>query len=90
MFLRRLLPVCLVLLLPSIARAQFDSATVLGNVADQQGAAIPGATITLTNLATGIVATTTSEETGAYQFLNVRIGTYKIQAELSGFSTART
>ena len=88
MFLRRLLPVCLVLLLPSAAHAQFDSATVLGNVADQQGAAIPGATVTLTNLATGIVATTTSEPTGAYQFLNVRIGTYKIQAELSGFSTA--
>jgi hypothetical protein len=88
LFLRRLLPVCLVLLLPAAARAQFDSATVLGNVADQQGAGIPGATVTLTNLATGIVATTISEPTGAYQFLNVRVGTYKIQAELSGFSTA--
>lgn len=88
MFLRRLLPVCLVLLLPAAAHAQFDSATVLGNVVDQQGAALPGATVTLTNLATGIVATTTSEPTGAYQFLNVRVGTYKIQAELSGFSTA--
>jgi hypothetical protein len=87
-FLRRLLPVCFVLLLPVTARAQFDSATVLGNVTDQQGAALPGATITLTNLATGIVATTTSEATGAYQFLNVRIGTYKIEAELAGFSTA--
>ena len=90
-FARRLLPVWLfglVLLLPSTARAQFDAATVLGNVTDEQGAAVPGATVTLTNLATGIVATTVSEASGAYQFLNVRVGTYKIEAEIQGFSKA--
>ena len=90
-FARRLLPVWLfglALLLPSTARAQFDAATVLGNVTDEQGAAVPGATVTLTNLATGIVATTVSEATGAYQFLNVRVGTYSIEAELQGFSKA--
>jgi outer membrane receptor protein involved in Fe transport len=90
-FARRLLPVWLfglVLLLPSTARAQFDAATVLGNVTDEQGAAVPGATVTLTNLATGIVASTVSEATGAYQFLNVRVGTYRIEAEIQGFSKA--
>src|SRR5215207_5981154 len=90
-FARRLLPVWLlglVLLLPSTARAQFDAATVLGNVIDEQGAAVPGATVTLTNLATGIVATAVAEATGAYQFLNVRVGTYKVQAEVQGFSKA--
>jgi hypothetical protein len=43
-FARRLLPawlVGLVLLLPSTALAQFDAATVLGNVNDEQGAAVP-------------------------------------------------
>ena len=49
---------------------------------------MPGATVTLTNLDTGIVATTISEATGAYQFLNVRIGTYSVGAELQGFSNA--
>ena len=44
--------------------------------------------MTLTNLATGIVATTVSESTGAYQFLNVRVGTYRIEAEIQGFSKA--
>jgi Carboxypeptidase regulatory-like domain/TonB-dependent Receptor Plug Domain/TonB dependent receptor len=90
-FTRRLLPawlIGLVLLFPSIARGQFDAATVLGNVTDEQGAAVPGSTVTLTNLATGIVATTISESTGAYQFLNVRVGTYKIEAEIQGFSKA--
>jgi hypothetical protein len=70
------------------ASAQFDSATVLGQVADQQGAAVPGATITLTNLATGVVASTTSDASGAYQFLNVRVGTYKVESEIQGFSKA--
>ncbi len=76
------------LLAPAAAHAQFDSATVLGQITDQQGAAVPGATVTLTNLATGIVATTVTEPTGAYQFLNVRVGTYRIEAGLQGFSTA--
>ena len=90
-FMRRLLPAWLaavVLLIPSAARAQFDTATVLGNVMDEQGAAVPGASVTLTNVATGIVATAISESTGAYQFLNVRVGTYRIEAELQGFSKA--
>jgi hypothetical protein len=90
-FARRLLPVWLiglVLLLPSTARGQFDAATVLGNLTDETGAAVPGGTVTLTNLATGIVATTVSEASGAYQFLNVRVGTYRLEAEIQGFSKA--
>jgi len=88
---RRLLPflfLVVALLAPAAAHAQFDAATVLGNVSDEQGAAVPGSTVTLTNLATGIVATTISESTGAYQFLNVRVGTYRIEAEIQGFSKA--
>jgi hypothetical protein len=87
----RLLPVWLaafVLVLPAPALAQFDAATVLGQVADQQDAAVPGATVTLTNLATGVVATTVSDANGAYQFLNVRVGSYRIEAEIQGFSRA--
>ncbi|MDP2317710.1 MAG: carboxypeptidase-like regulatory domain-containing protein [Acidobacteriota bacterium] len=78
----------LIALLPSAAHAQFDAATMLGRITGPSGAAVPGATVTLTNLATGGQAVTVSDATGAYQFLNVRVGTYRIEAELSGFSTA--
>jgi len=75
-------------LVPATASAQFDSATLLGRVTDPSGAAVPGATVTLTNLATRIQAVTVSDGAGSYQFLNVRIGTYRVEAELSGFATA--
>ncbi len=68
--------------------AQFDSATVLGYISDQSGAAMPGATITLTNPATGISTTAVTDDRGQYQFLNVRVGTYSLKAELQGFTTA--
>ena len=76
------------LLLSRPAMAQFDTATVLGTILDASGAAVPGATITLKNADTGITATTVTDGQGAYQFLNVRIGTYSVRAELQGFSTA--
>src|SRR4029450_12292454 len=52
------------------------------------GGVIPGATVTLKNVSTGITATAVSDEHGSYQFLNVRIGTYNVRAELQGFSVA--
>ena len=76
------------LLVPRIASAQFDAATVLGAVADATGARVPGATVTLKNADTGIVSTTITDSEGNYQFLNVRIGTYSVRAELQGFSAA--
>jgi hypothetical protein len=76
------------LLIPAGAFAQFDAATVLGTVRDSSGAIVPGATVTLKNVSTGIAATAVSDESGNYQFLNVRIGTYTVRAELQGFSAA--
>jgi hypothetical protein len=76
------------LLVPHAAAAQFDAATVLGEVKDGSGAVVPGATVTLRNLETGITATAVTDGSGAYQFLNVRIGVYSVRAELQGFSAA--
>ena len=86
-FARRLLPAWLfglVLLLPSTARAQFDTATVLGTVRDPNGAVVPGATVTLRNPATGTAVTAQTDEDGGYQFLNVKIGIYEVSAEVQG------
>ena len=74
--------------IPALSYAQFDTATVLGTVHDSSGAVVPGATVTLRNVSTGITATTVSDADGNYQFLNVRIGTYTVRAELQGFSVA--
>lgn len=68
--------------------AQFDTAAVLGTVRDESGAILPGATVTLTHTETAITATTITDEHGDYQFLNVKIGTYRIAAAMPSFATA--
>ncbi len=76
------------LLLCPLAYAQFDTATVLGTVRDTTGAVIPGVTVTLTKIDTGIATTAVTDGSGNYQFFTVKIGFYKVTGELSGFSTA--
>ena len=72
----------------STTYAQFDTATVLGTVHDPNGAVVAGATVTLRNTATGITVTTQTDENGAFQFFNVKIGRYQVSAEAQGFSKA--
>lgn len=73
---------------PGAAFAQSDTAAVLGIIHDESGGAVPGVSVTLTNVATGIAATAVTDGNGSYQFLTVRVGTYTLKAELSGFTTA--
>ena len=75
-----------VLVLAPAAYAQFDTAAVLGTITDATGAAVPKATVTLKNIATGVVVTAQSDENGNYQFFNVKIGSYQVSAEAAGFS----
>jgi hypothetical protein len=82
------LAMSLMLLITTMAYAQFDTATVVGTVRDNTGAVVPGATVTLTNLDTGITATRMTDTNGSYEFMTVRVGRYKVTAELQGFSTA--
>ena len=72
--------------LPSFA--QFDTATVVGTVRDNTGGVVPGATVTLTNIDTGVATVRVTEASGSFEFMTVRIGRYKVTAELQGFSTA--
>ena len=82
------LSMLLLLFVPAVSYAQFDTATVVGTVRDNSGGVVPGATVTLTNLDTGIAQTRVSDESGSYEFMNVRVGRYRVTAELQGFSTA--
>lgn len=86
--LRLVIILLAVLAFAPAAFAQFDTATVLGTVTDSNGAAVPGATVTLRNIATGVTAIARSDENGNYQFFNVKIGTYQVVAEASGFAKA--
>ncbi len=66
-----------------------STASVTGQVADQQGAAIPGAEVRLTNPATSSTQTATTNNDGRYLFVNVNPGTYNIVFGKVGFTTSR-
>ncbi len=70
--------------------AQFDTAEVLGTVRDQSGAAVPKATVTLTNQDTAIKVQTSTDDNGNYDFYNVKVGRYAITVEHAGFSKFTT
>jgi hypothetical protein len=67
------------------ALAQFERGTISGTIKDQQGAVIPGATVTATNTQTQQSSTTTTNGSGFYTFPNLLPGRYDIAAELQGF-----
>jgi hypothetical protein len=69
------------------AVAQTLTGTVQGRIVDEQGGALPGATVTATG-ATGSRTVTTGPD-GSYRFLGLNPGTYSIQVELTGFTTKR-
>jgi len=70
----------------SIGSAQAtNTGTVVGVVADQSGAVIPDANVTLTDVSTNASRSTTSSHTGQYVFVNVSPGVYNITASKAGF-----
>src|SRR2546422_2491165 len=71
--------------LPGYAQVDYATATLKGTVLDPQGAAVGGATVTVTNLSTGISKTVKTGAEGAFQFSALHPGTYKVQAEAPGF-----
>src|SRR2546428_9568577 len=63
------------------------NASISGIVQDQSKALIPGVTVMLTNTGTGVMATTITNESGAYGFPSVTPGKYGLSASLPGFKT---
>jgi hypothetical protein len=84
------LAVALLCLIGMPAWAQSSaSGTVEGLVTDQQGAAMPGVDVKLTDPSTNIVLTTKSNDSGRFIFVNVNPGTYDITFSKTGFSTRK-
>ena len=75
----------LALLSPPPASAQAVSGTIFGTVYDSSGAALPGASVTLTNTATGLTRTVLSDPKGEYTAPLLPTGTYSVTAEMGGF-----
>ena len=68
----------------SSARAQFETASVVGSLRDSTGGAIEGATVTLTNTGTAVSAVQKSDRAGNFEFINVKPGTYLVTSEKQG------
>lgn len=77
----------LVLISPSVARAQVDTGSVAGVIVDESGGALPGVNVTVTNLATQQARATVTNESGRYQLTALQPSRYSIKAELQGFAT---
>lgn len=75
----------IILLLASSALAQSYRAQVRGLVTDQTSAVLPGATVTLLNVKTGVSAVKQTDTAGLYVFGYVDPGTYRITVESPGF-----
>src|SRR5688572_25799195 len=75
-------------LVPTLVGAQAVRGTLLGNVTDDAGLGIPGATVTITEVNTNITSTTVTNESGNYIFSSLKDGVYRVAAEISGFKRA--
>src|SRR5207247_419095 len=77
--------------LTSLALAgQAQNASIIGQVADESGAVLPGVTVTATSPALQVPQVADiSNERGEYRLTPLPIGIYTVQYELSGFGTLR-
>jgi len=88
---RALIGVCALLLLLCVQLpAQSARARMTGTVSDPQGAVVPGATVTVINVGTGIESKAITGQDGHYETLDLPIGSYKIKVEREHFKTTET
>ena len=75
------------LCLPAASHAQTVYGSIFGNVTDNTGAAIPGATVTVTDEAKGTVVTVQSGASGDYSVEHLIPDLYDIKVTYQGFET---
>src|SRR5258705_114146 len=76
-----------VLLLALSCAAQTSTSQISGTVRDASGAVIPGAAVTLSNEATGVVQKQSTTDAGVYAFPAIPVGSYTLRVEATGFKT---
>src|ERR1700723_4046451 len=80
---------CIAMLCGS-AGAQSATASILGQVTDPQGAAVPKVMITVTNVTTNVPTKVETDGEGNYRVLDLPIGSYVVTAEHPGFAKTAT
>ncbi|MGB8846026.1 MAG: carboxypeptidase regulatory-like domain-containing protein, partial [Terracidiphilus sp.] len=86
--MRRIAISFLLLVLVASARAQFDTATVLGTVTDPSGAVVAHGNVALRNTATAVEQTAVTNDRGEFRFVDVSIGVYELNVKAQGFQPA--
>ena len=76
----------LLLVTPYSAIAQ-TAATIVGDVTDPSGAAVPGVSVTITNEGTGAERTVSTNAAGQYRVTPLNPGSYTVRATADGFTT---
>src|SRR5690349_15563043 len=84
---RRVLDALLLVLLCALSTAaqDLDNVTISGKVTDQNGAVIPGATVTATLVTTKVERTALTDENGNYKLIQLPPGTYTVKASAKTF-----
>src|SRR5260370_110120 len=75
------------MILSGVLCAQVDQGAIRGTVQDPTGAVVPSAKVTLTNEDTRFTLETTTSGEGSYSFTPIKIGTYTVAVERTGFQT---
>jgi hypothetical protein len=70
---------------PAFAQSQGANGAIEGTVTDSSGGVLPGVTVTVSNLETGLERSTVTNEKGLYRALILPLGAYRVVAELQGF-----
>jgi len=61
------------------------TSAIIGQVSDASGAAVPGATVTVTNKETGLRRSASSDDSGRFNFPQLKPGAYSVKVEAEGF-----
>ncbi|HWR15350.1 MAG TPA: carboxypeptidase regulatory-like domain-containing protein [Terriglobales bacterium] len=85
--IRSLITGIVCVLLAAGALAQNTTTTVVGTVTDNTGAAVAGATVTITNTDTNLVRNVKTDADGSYRVEFLPVGNYQLEATSSGFKT---
>ena len=75
----------ILLAIPTVA--QLPTATILGVAKDSSGGVVPNATVTITNVDTGLTRTVKTGDDGAYRAPELAVGHYEVKGEHAGFKT---
>jgi len=74
-----------IVLLSGMAWGQAGTSTISGVVTDPQGAVVPGATVTITDVATNLTRQQKTSPAGVFSFAFISPGNYKVEVEAPGF-----